>query len=198
MVHPIEENGEVFLPCCYGYATTVRRAQGADLFHGCIYFEQKKRVATRGYGYVACSRFKSREGCYVFGKVRRSDFLPAGPEQAGEVLERGYDSVSSSDDEGKGLEYACADQGEYDADPVVSMDMGNNLVDFLVSAEDTADVSKTDCQRILADFAAGAAAEAADAPVYEEMGVCSELPVREAVWGENGELLVYGGTATPE
>ena len=72
------------------------------------------------------------------------------------------------------------------------------FVDFLESAEDTADVSKTDCQRILADFAAGAAAEAADAPVYEELGVCSELPVREAVWGEDGELLVYGGTATPE
>ena len=27
---------------------------------------------------------------------------------------------------------------------------------------------------------------------------CSELPLREAEWGENdGELLVYGGTATP-
>ena len=146
----------------------MRRAQGADLFHGCIYFEQKKRVATRGYGYVACSRFKSREGCYVFGKLRRSDFLPAGPEQAGEILERGYDSVSSSDDEGKGLEYACADQGEYDADPVLSMDMGNNLLDFLVCTEDTEEVSKTECQSILAKFAAGASAEAADAPVYEE------------------------------
>ena len=77
------------------------------------------------------------------------------------------------------------------------MDMGNNLMDFLVTTEDTADVSKTECQRILADFAAGASAEAADAPVYEEMGVCSELPVREEVWDENGELLVYGGTATP-
>ena len=53
------------------------------------------------------------------------------------------------------------------------MDMGNNLLDFLVSTEDTADVSKTECQRILADFAAGASAEAGDAPVYEEMGVCS-------------------------
>ena len=87
----------------------MRRAQGADLHHVCIYFEQKYRVATRGYGYVACSRFKSREGCHVFGKLLRSDFLPAGPEKAGEVLERGYDSLSSSDDEGKGLEYAFAD-----------------------------------------------------------------------------------------
>ena len=113
-------------------------------------------------------------------------------------MERGYDSVSSSDDEGKGIEYACADQGEYDADPVVSMDMGNNLVDFLESTEEPVEVSKTECERILADFAAGASAEAGDAPVYEEMGVCSALPVRETEWDENGEVLVYGGTATPE
>ena len=46
-------------------------------------------------------------------------------------------------------------QGEYDADPVLSMDMGNNLLDFLVSTEDTADVSKTECQRILSEFAEG-------------------------------------------
>ena len=75
--------------------------------------------------------------------------------------------------------------------------MGNNLLDFLETPEDAAEVSKTDGQRILADFVAGASAEASDAPVYEEMGVCSELPVREEVWDENGELLVYGGTATP-
>ena len=81
--------------------------------------------------------------------------MPAGPEKPDEVLERGYDSISSSDDEGKGLEYAFADQGEYDADPVLSMDMGNNLLDFLVSTEDTADVSKTECQRILSEFAEG-------------------------------------------
>ena len=40
LVHPIEEDGSRFLPCCYGYATTIRRAQGADLYHGCIYFDQ--------------------------------------------------------------------------------------------------------------------------------------------------------------
>lgn len=51
LVHPMEEDGSRFLPCCYGYATTIRRAQGADLFHGCIYFDQKKRAAARGYGY---------------------------------------------------------------------------------------------------------------------------------------------------
>ena len=31
LVHPMKENGYTFLPCCYGYATTLRRAQGASL-----------------------------------------------------------------------------------------------------------------------------------------------------------------------
>ena len=46
------------------------------------------------------------------------------------------------------------------------MDMGNNLLDFLVDSEVTEEVSKTECERILAEFAAGASSEAADAPVY--------------------------------
>ena len=62
LVHPMREHGETFLPCCYGYATTIRRAQGADLHHGCIYMDQLKRVAARGYAYVACSRFKVKLG----------------------------------------------------------------------------------------------------------------------------------------
>ena len=107
LVHPIIENGCRFLPCCYGYATTIRRAQGADLMHGCLYFDQMKRPAARGYAYVGCSRFKTRGGCYVYGKIRRSDFLPAGEEKPDEVLERGYHSVDSEDNEGCGLEYAC-------------------------------------------------------------------------------------------
>ena len=48
------------------------------------------------------------------------------------------------------------------------MDMGNNLLDFLVCTEDTEEVSKNECQSILAKFVAGSSAEAADAPVYEE------------------------------
>ena len=39
LVHPMEEEGARFLPCCYGYATTIRRAQGADLYYGCIYMD---------------------------------------------------------------------------------------------------------------------------------------------------------------
>ena len=36
LVHPMEEDGAIFLPCCYGYATTIRRAQGASLDQGCL------------------------------------------------------------------------------------------------------------------------------------------------------------------
>ena len=57
-----------FLPCVYGYATTIRRAQGASLDQGCLYFDQtgcKKKHPGRGYGYVGASRFRSRDGCYL-------------------------------------------------------------------------------------------------------------------------------------
>jgi hypothetical protein len=39
--------------------------------------------------------------------MRRTDFLPVGGEGEDEVLERGYDSLSDDDDDGRGLEYAC-------------------------------------------------------------------------------------------
>ena len=47
LVHPVEEDGARFLPCCYGYATTIRRAQGMSVDQGCIYFDQKKHAAGR-------------------------------------------------------------------------------------------------------------------------------------------------------
>ena len=111
LVHPMEEDGCTFLPCCYGYATTIRRAQGADLEQGCIYFDQR-RPAERGYGYVAVSRFKQKARCYLYGKIRRTDFLPVNPrEGAKEVCERGALSESSSEDE-SGIELA----GDHDSD----------------------------------------------------------------------------------
>ena len=103
----MEEDCERFLPCCYGYATTIRRAQGASLSMGCIYFDQKYRCAGRGYGYVAASRFRTRGGCYLYGHKRRTDFLPVGGEDTEEVLERGYESKSDEDEDGPGTEYAC-------------------------------------------------------------------------------------------
>lgn len=109
LAQPMEEQGARFLPCWYGYAATIRRAQSASLPMGCIYFGQKYLCAGRGYGYVAASRFRTRGGCFLYGHLRRTDFLPVGGEgNPEEVLERGYDSLSDDDDEdARGLGYAC-------------------------------------------------------------------------------------------
>ena len=129
LIHPMEEDGARFLPCCYGYATTIRRAQGADIFHGCLYMDNKWHTAARGYGYVGVSRFRSRQGVYLYGKLRRTDFLPVGPDLESEVVERGYLFVDSSDDEGAGLEYAFAEE---ESDDDIETCSGNVLdcVDF--------------------------------------------------------------------
>ena len=95
LVHPMEEESSIFLPCCYGYATTIRRAQGASLDQGCLYFDQKKYAAGRGFGYVAASRFKSRAGCCLYGRLRVTDFLPVGEPKETEVLQRGFLCVFS-------------------------------------------------------------------------------------------------------
>jgi hypothetical protein len=82
------------------YCTTIRRVQGASLEHGCIYFDQKHHEAGRGYGYVAVSRFRSRAGVYLFGTLRRTDFLPVGGDGTNEQVERGIMSESSDSEEG--------------------------------------------------------------------------------------------------
>ena len=110
LVHPMHEKDHgTFLPCCYGYATTIRRAQGLSLGIGCIYFDQYKYHAGRGYGYVAVSRFRTRGGCYLYGHKRRTDFLPVGGNEEDEVLERGYYSLTDedSDSDPRGREYAA-------------------------------------------------------------------------------------------
>ena len=105
LIHPMEEDGSRFLPCCYGYATTIRRAQGASLDMGCIYFDQHRHHAGRGYGYVAVSRFKTKAACHLYSKLRQTDFLPVGEEKEDEVLERGMQS-ETSDEEEAGIESA--------------------------------------------------------------------------------------------
>lgn len=70
LVHPMycSKNAMSFIPCVYGYATTIRRAQGATLVHGCLYFGSKY-PAVRGYGYVGVSRFKNRSGVAIYTKL---------------------------------------------------------------------------------------------------------------------------------
>ena len=78
LVHPIYDMKQCFLPCTYGYATTIRRAQGATYWHGCLWFNHS-HPPERGYGYVGASRFKSKDGIHLFGKIRRTDWLPVRP-----------------------------------------------------------------------------------------------------------------------
>ena len=98
--------------------------------------DNKYHPAVRGYGYVGISRFQSRSGVYLFGKLRRSDFLPVGPDLDTEQLERGYHSVDSDSDEGDGLEYAhsgsAAEDGDSDNSDGIDEGVGNALlaVDF--------------------------------------------------------------------
>ena len=79
LIHPVSGDGDanLFLPCVYGYATTIRRAQGATLTCGCLYFDHSY-PPERGYGYVGVSRFKTRAGVYHYGRIRRTDWLPVG------------------------------------------------------------------------------------------------------------------------
>ena len=89
LVHPIAVDDAQFLPCTYGYATTIRRAQGASLDAGCLYFDHCY-PPERGYAYVGASRFKTKQGVFLFGRVRRSDWLPVvgGGHQAEDVIDR--------------------------------------------------------------------------------------------------------------
>ena len=85
--------------------------------------------AARGYGYVGVGRFRSRECVHLCGKLRRTNFLPVGPDLESEVLKRGYLSVDSDDEDGAGLEYAYRDQ---DSESDREIGVGNLLdaVDF--------------------------------------------------------------------
>jgi hypothetical protein len=129
LVHPLEEGGDSFLPCCYGYATTIRRAQGASLDMGCIYFDQHRHHAGRGYAYVAVSRFRSKAGCFLYGKLRHTDFLPVGFDKEEEVWERGVHSETSEEDVNN-LEYTCSGEwGEVELDQPFSMPMDTDFCD---------------------------------------------------------------------
>ena len=94
------------MPCCYGYATAIRHAQGASLVMGCICVDQHRHAAGKGYGYAAVSPFRTRHWNFLYGKLRMTDFLPVGDEKEDEVLARGHCSGStSSGSDRSGLEY---------------------------------------------------------------------------------------------
>ena len=59
---------------------------------------------------IGVSRFKTRSGVYLFGKIRRTDFLPVAGDEEAEVTERGILS-ESSDGEDDGMDDAFGSCG---------------------------------------------------------------------------------------
>ena len=98
LVHPITDGGDYFLPCTYGYATTIRRAQGSSLGLGALYFDHCY-PPERGYGYVGSSRFRVAERIYHFGCIRRTDWLPVSMNQDDPDEQTMRSAQSESDDE---------------------------------------------------------------------------------------------------
>jgi len=94
VVHPIRMGRKTFLPCCYGYATTIRRAQGSSISLGGLYFDHCYPPDC-GYGYVGASRFRSSDGIYLYGRIRRSDWIPVGQTKETWELRRSAASISS-------------------------------------------------------------------------------------------------------
>ena len=76
--------------------------------------------------------------CFWYGKLRRTDFLPIGPDRDDEVFERGSDSVDSDSEEDCEMAYACGmnsafmplsdgEESECERHDCI----GNDLADFL-------------------------------------------------------------------
>ena len=78
---------------------------------------------------------QARSRCWLYGRLRRTDFLPVGDVKEDEVLERGYESEDSGDDCARGLEYAFASDSDGDCEddePRQGMELrGAELLDFL-------------------------------------------------------------------
>ena len=112
LLHPVSAGDDsFFLPCTYGYASTIRRAQGSSLSMGCLYFDHCY-PPERGYGYVGASRFRSAEGLFQYGRLRRSDRRPVGRELPMEQVARGDSSLESGSDDG----YNSAMEAAYGSD----------------------------------------------------------------------------------
>ena len=65
LVHPVTQKGRKFLPVTYGWATTMRRAQGATLEKVGLWFDRK--LPDRGYAYWPLPSQKTG-GCFSYGQ----------------------------------------------------------------------------------------------------------------------------------
>ena len=86
----------------------------------------------RPYGYVAASRFKAKTGIYLFGKVRRTDWLPVRDSTEAmlqDQLQRSEESDSdynSEDEEAMVRSNQCGDYGSESNDSEPDMDLLND------------------------------------------------------------------------
>ena len=96
LVHPVCVDGKFFMPVCYAYAMTIRRAQGSTLDAVGLYFNSK--ITDRGYAYVGASRVRRRGDLWLVGRVHRSAWRPVRARDDA-TEDNKHSSVSSSDSE---------------------------------------------------------------------------------------------------
>ena len=126
LVHPITVGDRTFLPCTYGYATTIRRAQGSSLAAGAL-FSHHCYPPERGYAYVGVSRFRSQGGVYHYGPIRRSDWPLVGPGADGEQTRRGPDSEDECDQDADAeANYSGSENSESEQDRVSDAGYGSD------------------------------------------------------------------------
>jgi hypothetical protein len=82
----------------------IRRAQGATLDQVVLYFDHMF-PCDRGYAYVGASRVRNATGLWYFGRMRQSDWLPAGGEIELEHTSRGVLSESDEDVQSQRTDY---------------------------------------------------------------------------------------------
>ena len=114
LVHPVFREGHTFLPCAYGYATTIRRAQGMTVPRVVLWFDHKY-APDRGYAYTGASRVTTADELYHFGKIDETDWqaVNEGPESL-PLLQRPADT--EEDEEAMLDEVENANEGEYDGE----------------------------------------------------------------------------------
>eukprot|EP00439_Symbiodinium_sp_Y106_P044720 s710_g5.t1 len=108
LVYPVTVKGQKYLPVSYGYATTMRRAQGATLDAVGLLFD--RRLPDSGYAYVGTSRAKSRSSVYHLGHLRQTAWLPVGGDPSQEHTS--LSALSESSDEQEESEQPSSDSPE--------------------------------------------------------------------------------------
>jgi hypothetical protein len=124
LVHPVRYDGATFMPYIYGYAMTMRRAQGSTLEKVGLWFEHSY-PPDRGYAYVGSSRVRSHQDLFLMGKLRRTDWLPVGggPD---DQLRRECDSEDTQSNSDFGSEdQGASDSGSASEDQGASSESGD-------------------------------------------------------------------------